>query len=351
MDNIFSGEAWEEFRKNGFVKPGIALSPTTVKALRQLLHSPRTDGSPWSSFFTHADGRARDIQYGAGSSGRIRNWMTQSLRTLVAKHVPSLIHRRIAKRNLYSQSTFGTSNVLKTVLDELMAQGLARYITGNHLLVAHDIFLENSSDQNGFGFHDDGWSLEIFYNTDDDLSIYIQLQDVDESTGGRLLVEPDFETSARFRHRNRMIKEFSELCEKVGCVDDEGYASREAVLRSKTALEGFRRLRSERDALPRPKPQDLCPIDARAGEVTLFANLHFHDNEPWASHNTSKRAVYIVRLMPTYDVRLRPPRTFLDGAPCNRFILDPINQRVLPLDPDTNPLRRYGVPLPQLADA
>jgi hypothetical protein len=351
MDNIFNADAWEEFRGKGFVKPGITLSPTTLDAVRELIRSPRTKGSPVSSFRLHADGRVGEGLYGAHSGQRIRNWMTLALRPIVARHFPSLIHRHFSQRNFYSRTCYPASDVLPTVLDEFMALGLAKQLTANHMLTGHDLFLENSSDQKGFGLHADPWSLEIFYSTDDDVSAYIQLQDVNEQTGGRLMVDPTFETSLRFRHRNRMMKEFSEICEKLGSIDDDGNASREVVLRSKAARNEFRRLRSEWEALPRPKSEDLSPVDARAGEVTLFSNRHFHSTEPWASHNKVNRSVYIVRCMPIYDVKLQLPSSFLDGVPCNRFVLDPKNERVLPIDPQTNVLQRYGIPLPLLADA
>ena len=234
------------------------------------------------------------------------------------------------------------------VLNECMVQGLAAQLAGHYLLVAHDIFLENSSKETSFGIHEDGWSLEIFYQTDEDLTVYIPLQDTVASTGGRLLVDPTFEASPRHRQRNRLTKDFSNLCEKLGCVDGDGYATREVAVNCDAALQGFRRLRSERDALPRPDPDALRPIDARVGEVILFANKHFHSVEPWAPHNPSSRAVYIVRLTPIYDVKLRPPSAFLGGEPCNRFILDPRSECLLPVDQQTKPLRRYSIPLPPL---
>lgn len=335
MDNIFNDQTWEEYKKNGYVRTGLNLSPNTLETIRQLLKST-PKGSPWSSFIFHAD---KKFQLPS------RKWLTRIINTIRYKYFPFLIHRTI-KREVYCQSVFGNSKMLELVLEECLKLGITKNLAKNHLLVGHDIFLENSSEQQGFGFHEDGFSLELFYNTDDDLSVYIPLQDVDESTGGRLYVDPTFYGSQRFQQRNQLIKELSDMCEKLGCINDDRYASRESVCNSEAAIKGLRSLVAKRCSLPKPQKKDLRPIDAKAGEIILFNNKNFHSNEPWLPHNKMKRAVYIVRLFPIYDIKLRPPWTLLEGDPCNRFILDTEKECLITLDSQTNPLQKYASPMP-----
>jgi len=64
--------------------------------------------------------------------------MTLGLRPIVARHFPSLIHRRFSQRNFYSRTCYLASDVLPTVLDEFMALGLAKQLTANYILTGQE---------------------------------------------------------------------------------------------------------------------------------------------------------------------------------------------------------------------
>lgn len=334
MDNILSQNTWQDFSSNGFARSGITLMPATQAKLLQLMDSSNIEGSPWSSFLLSSDRLV-------GSNYGVEEWMTKDEGAI------EMIHESFNRQNLYSRSLYGMSKVLTGVLDECLSNGLADAFSVDQLLVCHDMFLEGGADKKGFGFHEDGQGLELFYNTDDDVTLFIPLQELNALTGGRLMVDPGFRQSVRYQKRNKVIKELSEACETLGCVDEDGYATREMVVENTAALEMFQQLKDERDSLPQPQPDELMPIDMQAGEVIIFSNKNFHNIEPWAAHNSDLRRVYIVRLVPIYDVKLKPPAHFLDDQPCNRFVLNLKQQIVEPIDPTTNnPLQHYHIPLP-----
>ena len=50
--------------------------------------------------------------------------------------------------------------------------------------MGHDIYLEKTPNHSGFHYHEDGFSWEIFYQTGDDLTLFIPLCDLNKETGG-----------------------------------------------------------------------------------------------------------------------------------------------------------------------
>lgn len=336
MESILSATALDEYGWNGFFRPGIMLPAALTDRIKEVFRSPDAKGSNWSHFRTLAPRSAGPLGYRLTNRLASSEWRPRNRR----------IHRTI-RRDTYVRNYFGTSELLLPVLNECMAQGLGKQFKENHLLVSHDYFLENSSNQGGFGPHEDGWNVETFYETDDDLALYVQLQDVTEATGGRLMVDPGFRKRTAFRDRNLVLKHVSDLCEDAGCLDDDGYADRETVKRCDAVLKPALQLTMARMSRPGPPLHDLTPIDAREGELILFNPKNFHCNEAWASRNTANRMIYAIRLMPIYDVRLRPPMSFLNRSPCNRYVLDTREGILLPMDNQPEQLRRYCIPSPR----
>ena len=150
--------------------------------------------------------------------------------------------------------------------------------------MGHDIYLEKTPNHSGFHYHEDGFSWEIFYQTGDDLTLFIPLCDLNKETGGRLLVEHHPKQSVLHPERNSIYTGFAEFCQPYGVTDENGLVSRDAIKASphRAVMSAeYVRIRRSRLALCAPKPPKMAPVDASAGEVVLFCNKRFHDVEPW----------------------------------------------------------------------
>jgi hypothetical protein len=214
------------------------------------------------------------------------------------------------------------------------------------LLVGHDIYLESTKKKRTFGFHSDGFGSEIFFQTGDDLSLYIPLHDLKESTGGRLFVERQANRSVWHKDRNNWIRKFANYCRKRGATDHNGLVSRQAILDSphrQAIASKFARVLHKRMSLPAPDKKKMNSIDAKRGEVIIFGNKSFHAVEPWKLN--LRRKIYVVRLFPLYDMKMAPPTTFLNDAPCNRFVVDGRRGTFKAIDCDTDVLEFAPIPL------
>ncbi len=251
----------------------------------------------------------------------VRGWKGLA-RRLVRKWTTWRWHLHV-RRTLYDKSIYGSSDALPLVLQECLSQGIAGYLGDIPLLVGHDIYLEHDRGKRAFGFHEDSFGWDIFFQTDDDLSLYIPLHDLTESTGGRLLVERHPNRSVRYRDRNKGISSFAAYCRKYDATDHRGLVTRQAVEDSpnrRVIAREYVRMMRQRKALSTPSADDMNLVDAVEGEIILFNNKCFHDVEPW--NLDVHRAIYIVRCFPLYDMGLAPPATFLNNVPCNRFVVD-----------------------------
>jgi len=309
VKGVLGDKGLRELNETGFVRTGIVLPGSVVSRVYEMYRRMPASDSNWSFF--ELNSLANEVQGWRGTARQlVRNW------------APWLVHFRVRK-TIYDKSIYGSSDALPIVLRECLSQGLAGYLGDIPLLVGHDIYLEHDRHKSTFGFHEDGFGWDIFFQTGDDLSLYIPLQDLTEGTGGRLVVERHANKSVRYGERNEMMRRFAAYCREHEAVDHRGLVTREAVQESPNrhiiARELVRLIR-QRGSLPTPSAEVMHPIDAVEGEVILFNNKCFHNVEAW--NLDAHRAIYIVRCFPVYDLGLAPPSTFLNDIPCNRFVID-----------------------------
>ncbi|MCP4192162.1 MAG: hypothetical protein GY768_16240 [Planctomycetaceae bacterium] len=333
MERILTNSALRELNQQGYVRTGLRLPDSLMAKIREHFSGVSPQSSNWSFFYT------RSLEHYATSW-----WRAMYLRfkkTFGAK----ALHRTI-QGDRYDKTIFGSTHLLPLVIKECMANGLSNFLGEVPLLVGHDIYLENSRDKTTFGFHEDGFGWDIFYQSGDDLSFYIPLVDLTEETGGRLCVEQNADKTIRYRDWNRRIVEFSEFCQSVGAVDERGLVTREAIMKSKRRkmiAQRFLAIYYGRSLLPTPKQEELQPVDFKAGEVVLFNNKRYHDIEPWCDDNL--RSVYIIRCVPLYDFGMAPPTEFLNKVPCNRYLLEDHGRSLVPFLAENELPDCYPVPV------
>ena len=313
MKGVLSDNALEEYNRNGFVRTGLHLEPATVQTIRAQYRAMPATASNWSYFML------KDLShYAEGGWGE---FIANIQRKLKARK----IHRQI-RNTVYGKSIYGTSDIVSEILEECVEGGLASFFSEVPLLVGHDIYLESDQSNSTFGYHEDGYGWEIFFQTEDDVTLYIPLHDVDASTGGRLIVDQQPDRNDKNGDRNQWLCDFSKICRDYGATDSSGQVTRLSVEKSgerKKIAQHFNRLLLERSLRnsSKPSPEEMQPVDSKAGEVIIFNNKRFHDVEPWKL--SQNREIYIIRCFPLFDIGLTLPTEFLNGDRCNRFLLSP----------------------------
>lgn len=330
MRSCLSESAFQEFRQAGCVRPGIRLPEATLNQIRRHYDAVPAGQSNWHCFLIH-----QILDRGPGLRGRLRRLFSR-----VDRRWTHWIGPRLAywlgpdwSRKLYTKSLYSSSELLTLVLGHCLACGLADHLSGIPFLVGHELYLESNPSTKTFGdlnqVHHDGFVWDMFYQTGDDLSLYIPLHDLNEETGGRLMVEPNPVASSLYPSRNSRLVEFADFCRDLGVPQQDGQITREAILNSphrRQIGEEYHAMEARLARLPAPGREELLPLSAQAGEVVMFNNKLFHDVEPW--HRTDSRAIYVIRLIPLYRVGLAPPTVFLNNIPCNRLRLDSARGRI-----------------------
>ena len=322
MKAVLSEEAYAEFRAQGFVRTGLTLPGEVLDSIHEEYGRMPASLSNWSYF----------------ESGAIAKPGDRGLRSRLVRLARSFWPRAQSSSStprIYEKSIYGSTSLIPLVLGNLLDQGLGSQLGEVSFLAAHDILLEGTKDDYNFGFHDDGFGWDIFFQTGDDVTIYIALQDMDESTGGRLPVELDPERSILFAERNRSIRAFAELCKEAGADLHEGRVTREGAetCRGRERIaDVYHTMLAERKERTRQhyRKVAMSTIDMKKGEVILFNNKLFHDVETW--NESTYRSIYIIRCLPLYEMGLCPPRNFLNDVACNRYLLDARAGRVHDLD-------------------
>ncbi len=323
MDQVLSSEALADFNANGFVRPGLVLPAPLLEGIRENYAGMPSSLSNWSDF------EGNVIKH-KGDWRALKASVRVALQAL--KYRPR--HERDSKK-LYEKALFGSTGVLPVVLQACLDAGLSRSLGDVPLLVGHDLLLEASKHDANFGFHDDGFGWDVFFQTGDDLTVYVALQDMNAKTGGRLRVERSPQQSVLFQDRNAYIQRFARFCRDQGAVDDRGRVTREAAeecRRRNVIAEEFERLSRERAIRIRSlyRKVEMSQIEMVEGEVILFNNKLFHDVEPWKLDTF--RSAYIIRCFPLYDMGLYPPSYFLNHVECNRFVLESRHGSLRPID-------------------
>ena len=328
MNVVLSEAAHREFHENGYIRPHIRLPAELLQRMQ-----------------AHFDGI------------RVNNW--ECFRTCDVANQPTYntwFHRlkkyrydRKSKqysRDKYHKAIFDSSPFIPEVVGHCVAHGLGDALGPIPFLLNHDVYLEADAVKKPFDIHEDTWMTSVFYNTDDDLSLFIPFHDVNEQTGGRLCVERDQEKFTGLPELNFTIHQLAEHCRRLGAVDEHGRVTRDAILNSPHLIRLQQSVSKvnevRRSVMPEPTKEEVFPMDAKAGEVLIFNNKRYHGVEDWRAD--FRRRVYVIRLVPLYDIGLHPPSTFLDDRPCNLHIYNAGSGVIRPISCDTEPLPYIGIP-------
>jgi hypothetical protein len=312
MQEILSDAAFRDFHRNGYLGLGSELPLGTLSALRD--------------HYQKLGSRNDSICFLAGNEhlGYAESWSIG-----VFMNVFGPLGRRYLKRVFdasYEQCIFSQQAFIEPVLTHLLANGFARHFRTRFILASHDMFLSGDARHPGAPIHVDTPNFHHFYETENDLSLFVPLVDLDETNGGRLSVLPESKLKGPFNVLLKMVR--AHFSSDPACLDENGDVDPDRIdarrlrvfVKSATyqTLLGFY---GRMNALARTHYADeLTTVTQRAGEAILFCNKNYHAAEKWRNA-ARRREVYVIRMSPLYDAGIRLRRQ-LHGAVVNNFLID-----------------------------
>jgi ectoine hydroxylase-related dioxygenase (phytanoyl-CoA dioxygenase family) len=254
----------------------------------------------------------------------LEGWLLGLLLNAFPKAGLHLVKRYYAKA--YSKAVYCDQVCMEPILKDLMAQGLPRFFKTRYMVAGYDMYLRNSHQAPPAGIHVDLPNFHHFYETENDLSLYIPLVDLDETNGGRIRVLPEQKLKAPGNVLLKMLYEhFSrdpESLDESGYVDPNriGPEKLRTFIQSKAHQELMRLYKSVNALAKGQYAEEFQTTLETAGRVLIFNNKNFHAAEQWKNRHTD-REIYVIRMFPLYDVKIRLKRT-LHGVPINNYLLD-----------------------------
>lgn len=313
MHDILQDSGFREHYARGFLETGITLPPPLVESIRGHYAAKAPGHNDFPKFFVDNEHQA----YLEGAAiGAVLNTFRGFGRTLVKRFYDKA----------YSKAVYCDQQCVEAVLREVMAQGFARFFKTRYIVASYDMYLRNTHLCPAAGIHTDLPNFHHFYETENDISLYIPLVDLDEDNGGRITVLPE----ARLKVPGNVLLKM--LHDHFGTdprwVDAQGYVDPNRI--PPQAMAGFVRGRAHQDlmtlykgVIALAKKQHAHQFETTvetAGRVLLFNNKNFHAAERW-KNEALDREVYVVRMVPLYDVPIRL-KARLHGTRVNNFLLD-----------------------------
>lgn len=313
MLDVFKDEHFTEYYGSGFVETGMWLPPELVDRIRAHYKDKALARNDFPKFF-------EQNEHQAYLNGRVLGTIFNLFPGMARKMVTRL-YDKAYERAVYADQTF-----IAEVVQHLLSQDLGKFFKTRYLVVGYDMFLGNDSTRPGAGIHTDMPTFHHFYETENDVTLYIPLVDLTADNGGRLKVLPESKLKVAC---NILLKQLMQhFGGNTAVLDENGYIDPEkippeelkAFIQGKAYQQFMAYYKNVIALATKRYAGEFETCDQRKGKVLLWNNKNFHTIEPW--RNTSmERAVYIIRLFPIYDTKIKL-RERLHGRPFNNHLID-----------------------------
>jgi hypothetical protein len=332
MISILQENYFREHYANGFIETDISLSDDLVEEIRGHYQAKPFGHNDFPKFFV----RNEHLAY---MEGKLLGFLFNSFPKYAEKQVKRYYDRAYGKA-VYCEQVF-----IEKVLQQMLSKGFGRFFKTRYMLASYDMYLNNSHLSPGAGIHTDLPNFHHFYETENDLSIYIPLVDLDEQNGGRLKVLPEEKLKVPGNVLLKLL--YEHFSKNPAYVDENGYIVPEKI--DEAALNAFIKSQSHQELMQLYKniialaktqyADDFITTVETKGKVLMFNNKNFHAAEQWKNEQMA-REIYVIRMFPIYDVKIKL-KSRLHGDLFNNILLDF----------ETGEVRRYDgeVDLSQLA--
>jgi ectoine hydroxylase-related dioxygenase (phytanoyl-CoA dioxygenase family) len=313
MFKVLKEKYFNEYYTTGFVDTDIVLPDGLVNEIREHYQKIQEGRNDFPNFFVNNE----HLAYMEGNE--IGDLFTES---------PDIAKKMV--KNLYDQSytkaVYREQVFIKKVCQYLLANGFQTFFKTRYLLAGYDMYLRSKYGQSEAGIHTDLPNFHHFYETENDLSIYIPLIDLDENNGGRITVLPESQLKLPGNLFVKLLEQhFSKHSDYL---DEQGYINPEQIpvdaindfIKSKSYQQLFTCYRNLTELAKTHYQDDFNSLEETMGKALLWNNKNFHAAENW-KNKTRDREVYVIRLFPIYDTKIRLKST-LHGRLFNNFLID-----------------------------
>lgn len=316
MQSILNTQYFNEYFTNGFIDTGVSLPDGLLEDMKSHYKNVAEVRNDYPQYFTKNEHQAY-----------LEGKITGSLFSLL----PGLANKMVTK--LYSKSYNKAIHLeqafIEKVCSYLLQQNCQRFFKTRYIVASYDIYLGNDHNHRSFiDIHSDIPNFHHFYETENDITVYIPLIDVNEDNGGRLAILPESKCKLKVPG-NVLLKLFEDAFLNIPAyLDENGYIDSNKI--DAAAMKNFINSAPYKALMENYKistnfvrdyyADKFIKNDWQAGQVVLFNNKTFHAAETW--HNPDyNREIYMIRLLPIYDTKIQLKKT-LHGSQFNKYLID-----------------------------
>jgi len=316
MQSILNTQYFNEYFTNGFIDTGVSLPDELLEEMKNHYKNVAEMRNDYPQYFTKNEHQAY-------LEGNTTGFLFSLFPGLANKMVTKLYDKSYNKA-IHLEQAF-----IEKVCSHLLQQNAQRFFKTRFMVASYDIYLGNDHNHRSFiDIHSDIPNFHHFYETENDITIYIPLIDVNEANGGRLAILPESKCKLKIPG-NVLLKLFEDsFLNNPDCLDENGYIDSDKI--DAAALKNFINGAPYKELMDNYKTStnfardyysdEFIKNDWKAGQIVLFNNKIFHAAESW--HNPDyNREIYMIRLLPVYDSKIQLKKT-LHGSRFNKYLID-----------------------------
>jgi hypothetical protein len=313
MLNVLKEPYFNEHYAKGFVATGITLPETLVDDIKGFYQAKAEGHNDFPKFF---DGN----EHQAYLEGRAIGFILNAFPSLGKKMVQRLYDRA------YSKAIYLEQACIEKVLRYLLANNFQHIFQTRYIVAAYDMYLRNNHLAPAAGIHTDLPNFHHFYETENDLSLYIPLVDLDDSNGGRITVLPESKLKVPGNVLLKLL--YRHFSQEPAFLDEQGYVDPDRI--TPAAIAAFVKSQPHQDLMALYKriiglaktqyAKEFQRTSEGKGQALLFNNKNFHAAEQWRN-DAVDREVYVIRMFPIYDAQIKLKQK-IHGTQVNNFLID-----------------------------
>lgn len=316
MQSILNTQYFNEYFTNGFIDTGVSLPDGLLEDMKNHYKNVAEVRNDYPQYFTKNEHQAY-------LEGKITGSLFSLLPGLANKMVTKLYSKSYNKA-IHLEQTF-----IEKVCSHLLQQNCQRFFKTRFIVASYDIYLGNDHNHRSFiDIHSDIPNFHHFYETENDITVYIPLIDVNEDNGGRLAILPESKCKLKVPG-NVLLRLFEDAFLNIPAyLDENGYIDSDKI--DAAAMKNFINGAPYKALMENYKistnfirdyyADKFIKNDWQAGQVVLFNNKTFHAAESWRNPDYN-REIYMIRLLPIYDAKIQLKKT-LHGSRFNKYLID-----------------------------
>ena len=313
MHNILKEKYFNEYYSSGFVETNISLPKDLVDEIKQ-------------HYLAKADGHNDFPKFFFNNEHQV--FLDSKALGIFFTVFPNIAKKMVRKLydKAYKKAVYGEQAYIEKVLKYLLANNFQRVFKTHYIVVSYDMYLRNDYLRSAAGIHTDLPNFHHFYETENDLSIYIPLVDLDDENGGRIQVLPERKLKIPSNILLNFLSTF--FSNHHHFLDANGYLDPDKI--SPKMIANFVHSKPHQDLMSLYKSiiglakkhyaDEFKMTTETSGKVLLWNNKNFHAAERWKNKQID-REVYVIRMFPIYDIKINLKRN-LHGELFNNFLLD-----------------------------